>query len=76
MVGTFNVRTAREGYMRLELVSRFLESGMEIVGIQEHRNVHQEPIRIRSSRRELPWSQFLLEGMEQEQQQEELTSFE
>ena len=33
MVGTFNVRTAREGYKRLELVTQFLESGMEIIGI-------------------------------------------
>ena len=46
LVGTFNVRTAREGYKRLELVTQFLESGMEILGIQEHRIVHQEPIRI------------------------------
>ena len=46
MVGTFNVRTAREGYKRLEPVTQFLESGMEILGIQEHRIVHQEPIRI------------------------------
>ena len=46
MVGTFNVRTVREGYKRLELVTQFLESGMEILGIHEHRIVHQEPIRI------------------------------
>ncbi len=46
LVGTFNVRTVREGYKRLELVTQFLESGMEILGIQEHRIVHQEPIRI------------------------------
>ena len=46
LVGTFNIRTAREGYKRLELVTQFLESGMEILGIQEHRIVHQEPIRI------------------------------
>ena len=46
LVGTFNIRTAREGYKRTELVSQFLNSGLEIVGIQEHRIVHQEPIRI------------------------------
>ena len=46
LVGTFNIRTAREGYKRLELVTQFLESGMEILGIQEHRIVHQEPIKI------------------------------
>ena len=46
LVGTFNIRTAREGYKRTELVYQFLKSGMEIVGIQEHRIVHQEPIRI------------------------------
>ena len=27
MVGTFNVRTAREGYKRLELVTQLLENG-------------------------------------------------
>ena len=37
LVGKFNVRTAREGYKRLELVTQFLESGMEILRIQEHR---------------------------------------
>ena len=46
LIGTYNIRTAREGYKRLELVTQFLESGMEILGIQEHRIVHQEPIRI------------------------------
>ena len=46
LIGTFNIRTAREAYKRLELVTQFLESGMEILGIQEHRIVHQEPIRI------------------------------
>ena len=45
--GTFNVCTARERYRRLELVTQFLDSGMENLGIQEHRIVHQEPIRIK-----------------------------
>ena len=46
LIGTFNIRTAREGYKRLELATQFLESGMEILGIKEHRIVHQEPITI------------------------------
>ena len=46
LVGKFNVRTTREGYKRLELVTQFLESGMEILGIKEHRIVHHEPIKI------------------------------
>lgn len=45
-IGTFNVRTAREDYKRLELAETFLESQMEILGVQEHRIVHQEPIRM------------------------------
>ncbi|KAL5261774.1 hypothetical protein ACHWQZ_G007466 [Mnemiopsis leidyi] len=46
LVGTYNIRTAREGYKRTELVSQFCLSGIEILGIQEHRIVHQEPIRV------------------------------
>ena len=46
LVGSYNIRTAREGFKRIELVSQFLMSGMEILGIQEHRIVHQEPIKI------------------------------
>ena len=45
-VGTFNVRTARESYKRIELAKTFLESGMNIMGLQEHRIVHDEPIKI------------------------------
>jgi len=45
-IGTLNVRTAREGYKQLELASLFLESGVSILGVQEHRVVHSEEIRI------------------------------
>ena len=51
LIGTFNIRTAREGYKRLELATQFLESGMEILGIQEYRIVHQESIRIEKFKR-------------------------
>ena len=45
-VGTLNVRTARENHKRLELAKTFIDSGLEILGIQEHRVVHQELIKI------------------------------
>ena len=45
-IGTLNVRTIREDYKRMELSTLFGESGMEILGIQEHRIVHQDPIRM------------------------------
>ena len=34
-IGTFNVRTVREGFKRLELAKIFKESGLEVLGIQE-----------------------------------------
>ena len=45
-IGTFNVRTVREGFKRLELAKIFKESGLEVLGIQEHRAVHTETIKI------------------------------
>ena len=45
-MGTFNVRTIREDYKRLELATQFIRNGLEVLGIQEHRIVHEEPIRI------------------------------
>ena len=45
-VGTLNVRTTREPYKRLELASLFLKSNLEVLGVQEHRIVHSEEIRI------------------------------
>ena len=45
-VGTLNVRTTREHYKRLELASLFLKSNLEVLGVQEHRIVHSEEIRI------------------------------
>ena len=46
LIGTLNVRTIREQYKRLELANTFLSSKIEILGIQEHRIVHQEKIKI------------------------------
>jgi hypothetical protein len=45
-IGTINVRTAREDYKRLEMAELFLDSQVEILGVQEHRIVHEEPIKI------------------------------
>ena len=45
-IGTFNIRTAREDYKRLELAETFLMSQMEVLGVQEHRIIHEEPIKI------------------------------
>ena len=45
-IGTLNVRTARERYKQLEMASLFLESGVSILGVQEHRIVHNEAVRI------------------------------
>ena len=33
-IGTFNTRTAREGHKRLELVNRFISSGLLVLGTQ------------------------------------------
>ena len=46
LIGTLNVRTARLDYMRQELANTFNSSGLEILGVQEHRVIHQEPIRM------------------------------
>ena len=45
-VGTLNTRTIRTTQRKLEMVHLFEKSGAEIIGIQEHRIVHEEPLRI------------------------------
>ena len=44
-IGTLNVRTIREQYKRAELASLFLKSNIAVLGVQEHRIVHNEEIR-------------------------------
>ncbi|XP_071480868.1 craniofacial development protein 2-like [Diadema antillarum] len=44
-IGTLNVRTIRTGDKREELGHLFEESGLQILAIQEHRILHEEPIR-------------------------------
>ncbi|MCP4493478.1 MAG: hypothetical protein GY820_40160, partial [Gammaproteobacteria bacterium] len=46
IIGTLNVRTAREYSKRLELVTLFLRSQITALGVQEHRVVHEEEIKI------------------------------
>ena len=46
VVGTLNVRTVREYFKRLELATLFLRSQLTVLGIQEHRVVHDEEIKI------------------------------
>ena len=46
LIGTLNVRTIREQYKRMELASLFLRSNVVVLGVQEHRIVHDEEIRI------------------------------
>ena len=45
IVSTMNVRTIREQRNREELSSNFSERNIEILGVQEHRIVHEEPVR-------------------------------
>ncbi|KAL5259160.1 hypothetical protein ACHWQZ_G009574 [Mnemiopsis leidyi] len=45
-IGTLNVRTIREHYKRVELAKLFLDSNIAVLGVQEHRIVHDEEIRI------------------------------
>ena len=45
-MGTLNVRTCRKTSVRLELVDRFLENGLEVLGIQEHRVVYSEDLKV------------------------------
>ena len=45
-VGTLNTRTIRTPQRKLEMVHLFERSGMEIMGIQEHRLVHEESVRV------------------------------
>ena len=40
-----NVRTIREQRCREELVSNFVEHNIDVLGIQEHRIFHEEPVR-------------------------------
>ena len=45
-LGTHNVRTIREHHKRLELAAVFLQSNLMALGVQEHRIVHDEEIRM------------------------------
>ena len=42
-IGTLNVRTIRLGHKQCELAHRFANSGLEMMAIQEHRIIHDEP---------------------------------
>ena len=42
LVSTFNVRTIREECRQEELVSCMIKQGIDIIGIQEHREVHND----------------------------------
>ena len=42
MIGTLNVRTVRLAYKQQELSRVFSDSGLEILGIQEHRIVYTD----------------------------------
>jgi len=44
-VSTMNVRTIRQPERREELVQNFSAQGIEILGFQEHRIVHEKPTR-------------------------------
>ncbi|XP_072048646.1 uncharacterized protein [Amphiura filiformis] len=44
-ISTMNVRTIRENRCREELVSNLIEYNIDILGIQEHRIVHKEPVK-------------------------------
>ena len=50
-IGTLNVRTIRTEEKREELGHLFEESGLQILAIQEHRIIHDEPIK-----RDKDWS--------------------
>ena len=45
LISTVNVRTIREQRCREELVSNLIEYNIEVLGLQEHRIVHAEPVR-------------------------------
>ena len=45
IISTMNVRTIREQRCREELVSNFIEYNIDILGLQEHRLIHDEPVR-------------------------------
>ena len=44
-ISTMNFRTIRERRCREELISNHIEYDIEVLGIQEHRIVHNEPVR-------------------------------
>ena len=48
IVSTMNVRTIRESRNREELSSNLSKLKIDILGIQEHRIVHEEPVRYES----------------------------
>jgi len=45
IISTLNVRTIRESHKRIELEHNFEEYGIDILGIQEHRIVHEENLK-------------------------------
>jgi hypothetical protein len=46
VVGTLNVRTIREDWRKEVMVSRFLSSGVGVMGVQEHRICHGEDVQV------------------------------
>ena len=50
VVGTLNVRTIRDDCRRDVMESRFLGSGVSVMGIQEHRICHGEDLRVEKGR--------------------------
>ena len=47
-ISTMNVRTIRKQNCREELVLNLIECNIEVLGIQEHRILHEEPVRYES----------------------------
>ena len=45
IISTMNVRTIREQRYREDLVYNFVEKNIDVLGIQEHRIFHEEPVR-------------------------------
>ena len=48
IIATMNVRTIREQRDREELVSNFTAYDIDILGLQEHQLVHDEPVKYES----------------------------
>ena len=49
-MGTFNVRTIRDDCRRDVMERRFLDSGLSVMGVQEHRICHGEDVRVDKGR--------------------------